>query len=497
MKIACERVIVMNRLQPYAIIKLLQERPLRVFCRLCCLVAAFFYAIGFVAAQEATRGFDHHFVMRAHIFAGRTLAEYLAGVRLHVFRKFDFDGDGRISSADVELHRAQVAADARRRQQPAPFPAPLASAIRGMLEFDTNGDKAVELSEFDVGAERVFRASDIDGDGTISYSELEVVHLLQFEGPASAPKKLEEQAKVRAACVVPEASQAAKVVLLSSYETDALSTTTIGSQDVATRTGSVVIESGREPIYLVIVSSRPIIWRVSGAVGRIERLVLAGAFTGPTRSGETAVPLVGASGVAPEKVTFLNRIDCIRNFTEVPSIHAEIAAEAVRRILGRDPAVIAARYKVSEFRVPSGQARASDRGNHPVLAIRKDQDGKAKVVIENRTRDPDLAREFSHFYPGGIIAVDPATVVSSKPAERYEVPPKELGLIQLLDKGILSRNDRGDYLIHGKMRFPAELSGVHRVRFLLLRGVPMPDGDPGQSCVVVEETGVTIGSHIC
>jgi hypothetical protein len=29
----------------------------------------------------------------------------------------------------------------------------------------------------------------------------------------------------------------------------------------------------------------------------------------------------------------------------------------------------------------------------------------------------------------------------------------------------------------------------HTVKFLLLRGVPLPDGDPGQAVVIAEETG--------
>lgn len=44
-------------------------------------------------------------------------------------------------------------------------------------------------------------------------------------------------------------------------------------------------------------------------------------------------------------------------------------------------------------------------------------------------------------------------------------------------------------MINKKIRFPAGLAGAHSVKFLLLRGVPKPDGNPGHSTVISEETG--------
>lgn len=71
----------------------------------------------------------------------------------------------------------------------------------------------------------------------------------------------------------------------------------------------------------------------------------------------------------------------------------------------------------------------------------------------------------------------------------YEVLPQEEGLAQLLEAGALTVNRRGEYLIHRKIRFPADMRGAHSEKFLLLRGVPVPDGGPGHSKVVSEETG--------
>src|SRR5262249_40152077 len=106
----------------------------------------------------------------------------------------------------------------------------------------------------------------------------------------------------RAACALPKASDAAKVLLLSAYETEALSSVTIGLQDVATRTPPLHIEPGHEPLYLVAIAFRPTIWRVTGAVERVERVVAAGIMTGPDRSLNDEVPLAGVAGIPAERV---------------------------------------------------------------------------------------------------------------------------------------------------------------------------------------------------
>jgi hypothetical protein len=87
------------------------------------------------------------------------------------------------------------------------------------------------------------------------------------------------------------------------------------------------------------------------------------------------------------------------------------------------------------------------------------------------------------------VQIDPRDAVSSQPAEAYEVLPQQAGLLQLVNSGALSVNRSGDFLIHKKIRFPGGLHGAHSVKFLLLKGVPVPDGDPGHSDVMSEETG--------
>jgi len=97
--------------------------------------------------------------------------------------------------------------------------------------------------------------------------------------------------------------------------------------------------------------------------------------------------------------------------------------------------------------------------------------------------EDDLARS----YPGGVVRIDPQNVVASAAVAPYEVLPKQAGLVQLEKSGKIEQNPSGEFVIKDKIRFPAELTGA--VKFLLLRGVAMPEGDPGQAVVIAEETG--------
>jgi hypothetical protein len=101
------------------------------------------------------------------------------------------------------------------------------------------------------------------------------------------------------------------------------------------------------------------------------------------------------------------------------------------------------------------------------------------------------------YYPGGVIQIDPKTVVANAPVAPYGILPNQAGLLQLVQQGALSYRN-GEFQIKKKIRFPAELYGAHSAKFLLLKGVPTPDGDPGHSCVVSEATGQPLANgNLC
>jgi hypothetical protein len=215
-------------------------------------------------------------------------------------------------------------------------------------------------------------------------------------------------------------------------------------------------------------------------------------MTGGGRSSANEKPLVGATGIAAEKITFLGQAKCINYFTETPSSQAAIAAATVKREAGKEVSVIAARYGLADVAFPSGRIETTRDSNQGQLIILK-QSGSLKIQGDTsnvivQTGPSNLANELRRFSPGGVVEIDPRRVVASLPVERYEVLPQQAGLLQLVQAGKLEEKG-GEFLIKQKIRFPAELHGAHSVKFLLLRGVPMPDGDPGHSEVISEETG--------
>ncbi|TMJ94269.1 MAG: hypothetical protein E6G74_23205 [Alphaproteobacteria bacterium] len=330
---------------------------------------------------------------------------------------------------------------------------------RMIMSFDEDGDGAVTIEEFEQAAKRVFHFMDVNKDGTLSKNEIDAFRpnistVLQHKAAtAEAEKRMHErQAKTKQSCAMPQLSAAATVLLLEA-RADALSTATIGAQWIATEAGSIDIEPGTSPLYVVISSHNPVIWQLSGAVDRIERLVLAGESTGPNQKLPEEIPLIGATGVPAERIVFLGQPGCMK--LHAGSVIQDEAAAAVRRVAGREPVLIKPQSR-----------KASDAASLP--------------------------HEITRFHRGGIVEIDPRTVIASRPVERYEVMPQEAGLIQLERDGAITRNGDGEFLVHKKIRFPAGLFGPHVVRFRIEKGVAMPEGDPGRSCVIVEDTGMML-----
>ncbi len=352
-----------------------------------------------------------------------------------------------------------------------------AARARQLLTIDGASKGTLALAEYQAEGEALFRQIDTDKDSVVSQQEL-----MDYRTRAE-----------RVGCEMPAASEKAKVVLLSSYQTEALSSVALGSQDSVVHAGRIVVEPGNEPIYVVIASYSPTIWQFSGAVERVERVMMESTGTGPNRSDANQRSLVGATGIAREKISFFSKSRCLSYFSEAPSSASLQTVAAVRSGTGKTPEMVAAKYSVAGFKVPSGEIESVRDQSQGALIIEKTQ-GTLKVIGNMSgiivQAGPSRAKdEMYRFSPGGVVEIDSKTVVSSVPAISYEVLPQQAGLVQLLASGALKQNSLGEYIVREKIRFPAGLAGAHSVTFLVMNGTPYPDGDPGHSCVIMEETG--------
>ncbi|MGQ3353052.1 MAG: EF-hand domain-containing protein [Phreatobacter sp.] len=383
----------------------------------------------------------------------------------------DKDGDRRVSWSE--------AAAAVPQRPAATFPG--TAQVGGLLAAVGRTGGALTEEEFTTLVETAVRTVDTDGNGTISQEEFAA-----YQRQASEVRRRSAPTQAGPACNLPRASEAAEVMLISGYEGDALSTATIGSQDVVTRTAAIHVAPGRQPLYLVLATHTPTIWRFTGAVDRLERVVLSSNRA----AAPQAAPLVGAVGLSADRVTFVARVNCLRYFSELPSGQAAVAAAVVRAETGKEPGVVAGRYAISLVDLASGTFRSAAPPPSEEI-IREWAGSPGSDAPAGTAAIAAVRREFDRFYGGGLVRIDPAQTVSSLPAAPYEVLPAQAGLMQLLMRGALGTNGSREFLIRERIRFPAGLHGGHSVRFLLLRGVPVPEGSPGHSCVISEETGAT------
>jgi Ca2+-binding EF-hand superfamily protein len=393
----------------------------------------------------------------------------------------DADKDGRISMKEAMDFPKSQAGYAQQMESSR-------AMMRQMLALASDGKTSLVLTDVETTATAYFRSVDKDGNGTISLDEHDAERQAVNRERAEAPRPVVSET-LPAGCELPKASDAAKVVLLSGYETQSLSTAALGSQDDVTGVGNVVVESGTEPLYIVISSYRPTIWRFYGSLERIERVVVMGNQP-MRRGGGRQRNASGVTGLSSDRVTFPEYAGCVRYFSSAPSVDASQMGGLVKATVGKSPDTIAAKYAMIAFNVPSGKVDTIGGDRAPGLTIVQNglsytlKDGTVTVVKP----DQSLSSELDRFSPGGVVAIDAKSVVASVPVTPYEVLPQQAGLIQLVDSGALTRNG-GDFMINRKIRMPAGLNGAHAVRFLLRRGVPEPDGDYGHSPVISEETG--------
>lgn len=413
----------------------------------------------------------------------RIVAATAAANAVALIMAVDLDGDGEVSREEAktwsEYRRRQSAAGGNRG---VPLGAAYDIVAQAMLSADRDGgmsyagavafararqpasdffgrdrDQAVQIGDLlgftgaaDTGLTiDGFRAALAQIQGAVPTS----VNSMQMRQAEQSLRQAEEKRARADRCKMPAASEQAKVMLLSAREGDKFSPVAIGSQATEILTATIEVERGEQPIYLVVKTIRGTLWRFTGATERLERVVLHASEAGGAEVNPRQTPLVGATGVPKEKLTFLTDMSCLEYFSRVPSIEATLAAGVVREGAGREPSIFAG-YRVGGFVVPSG---------------------KVIEAVSGATIDPPISSD-----------IDPAQVVASLPPVRFEVLPGDLGLHQLEKSGALRQIGSHEYLVTQKVRLPAHLGYG---RFLVQRGVPDPEGGRPGLCVVREETG--------
>jgi Ca2+-binding EF-hand superfamily protein len=395
--------------------------------------------------------------------------------RLAALMVADRNGDGRIDWSEMIAHAKQaVEAGQHVNFDPAHFD----PAYRVILGFDADGDGKTTLAEFMTAMEKQFDDVDTNSDGVISRGEFDAYwQRIGRPAPKVADIKPSEEDKRVALCAPPRVPKDVKFVLFNGSGGRGISTVAIGSQDRVTKTTRVTIEPGSDPLYLVLISPGPTVWQFDGAVDRVRRAVLL-AISG---EGGGASP-AGATGLSKDVITVGRSGTCMDFWVHMQRLrdHPHIMRHYSLLLFGRQPDAVVEAKGVWNLHLPSGKTseptEAEQRSTFPI-------DNPTAIHLLH-VRESLLSSS-----PGGVVPIDPAVVIAGQPVARYEVLPEQAGLLQLMLEGTLERNQKGEFLVGGAMRFPAGLAGGDAVIFRIRKGVPVPTGDPGHSKVWSDETG--------
>lgn len=375
--------------------------------------------------------------------------------------------------------------------------------------FDTDKNGSISLAEYDAVANRVIEEVDADKNGTISQEEsigfAQKAETARRALQAASQKQAREaDAAARAkSCALPAPAAGDRVVLLGAYEGKALSNVSIGGDDLEVSAAHIDIEKGDGPLYIVATSFEAMVWHVTGETSRVAKFV---AMSTQATSNGTNRAAVG--GLSKDRVAVAAAANCLRYFDNAKSSEGLRAAGEMKGLIGRAADDVVASYGMGKVSLPSGI---------------QNPDAKFPITRLISKSGPATAmwRESLRYAPGGVADLEVDKIVSPLPVEAYEVLPQQAGLAQLIEEGALevvgSRRVRqygnltivgeanvqgmeakeeysmpGELKIVKKMRFPAGLNGGHSVKFILGKGVAMPEGSPGHSEVVSEETGEPI-----
>lgn len=463
---------------PYAEIELLQ--PLRPN------LAREAYVASIVApARSADRDNDGLDLQDIEAQRKQQDASWRAG-RISEVMRYDYDNDLSVSSGEIEQFSSGNG-DARKRQAERvlnEFDAnkdgkvTLQEAMEGgrrgrsnslehLLSADRNSDGKATANELSALAQETFNRFDTDGDGLLSMAEYE---------PVAARKQANAEAeRLRdAGCTFPAPEPQTRIIGFGAYEGDTISSSYVGGPDDETFVIDVRIERGSQPLYLLFTSYEPVIWRLSGDVGRVERIVASSQQTGgpENRLGPNSASAVGVMGVPKSKISITSRA-CLADIRPVQNgetgRNRESAEARIAAIVGRPPDDLSGEYAPYGVELPSGKIFSAPAG------------------ANNRPNgfDPEVWQEANRFWSGGLTTIDPAEVVAAVPVEPYRVLPSQMGIAQLVGQGAARKIQPGRYLLLRDIdRIPPGMGGAHSAVLVLDEGVKRPPGDPVHGCVV-------------
>jgi len=259
-------------------------------------------------------------------------------------------------------------------------------------------------------------------------------------------------------------------LLIGTTSGNGIASVHMGNPNAVTTTATVTIKEGPEPIYLILGNTEPMVWSVTGAVNRLDKVVLRDRNS-------------GVVGVAKSLVAFPEGDAVCRQMPPKEGSFAYIRTKSlIRASIGKEISEVAVKERLSEVSIPSVTFPKEKSAAEMISAMQMEGRGAQLTQLQYQIRMR---------YPVGLVTIDPAAVVSKKAAQSFDVLPKELGLAALVAAGNLVSNEYNEFRIVKTFdQFPA---GLTNIRFVLAKGVAAPKGDVGNNCMISEDTGALSG----
>jgi len=413
--------------------------------------------------------------------------------------KLDANGDAKISPKEM------LAANFRKPRWSAKLP---------YHEADLNDDDIISFPEIFIFAqdyapisikehypyESLLGAFDTNKDAKITRSELiaelETYGAFQTQPPKTPSRTSKKKAKINEAgltdCKAPPPKDNTDILFLSGNQGTGLSSVAVTGLDRETQVARLIIEKGEKPLYIMASSGRALIWEIKGDVNRISKFVVS-------RNPHKAGAGVGVTGLPKDKITFLDR-SCHSFFTRKSNSDALITTAKWTNMVGSEPDHVITNSTIFSMKLPSGvnkkrsdlSVKMRDKANRTPenIAIQK---ARQILTQKDEHRKSNL---FLNYYDG-LVMIDPKTVIAPEPVKTYDVFPNSAGISQLIKSKHLKPLESRTYkIVKPIARFPAGLHGGHRVKFILGKNIPYPEGDPSHSPVYMEKTGKCL-SRFC
>ena len=314
---------------------------------------------------------------------------------------------------------------------------------------------------------------------------------------ASAPARacMGPHERVFPVCSIPTPRDAERTTLIYANSGKALASVSLGSDAVVTEVVDVEIAPADKPHNIVLSSGKAIIWRFSGRVDLVSQVVALGSqYDG----GKT----IGIIGIPQERIVFpdidetelkkVQRTSCTSIYTACEgSAYFNIPHAARMRLAGPSPA---SRFHVDQFvEIPkAGTIRIPEDGWIEAEKMSSVPEGTEGWVWPTGAApgryEPYGGTGYiatSQSYKGGVVEIDPASVVSPVKVKPYAVLPGRKGLEQLISLGALIKaDDPGFKAVYDKWnlkisqpyrsRLDPEFLISYRVDYLVARPTVLP-----------------------